>query len=114
MNARQRKQLIEAAIAVRQQAYAPYSQFLVGTVEHISYGLTICAERVAVGTAVAAGQQSYQAIAIASANGCTPCGACRQVLAEFRPDLPILLVNAESGAVAKTTLAKLLPGQFEF
>jgi cytidine deaminase len=128
MNARQRKQLIEAAIAVRQQAYAPYSQFLVGAalltddgdiftgcnVENISYGLTICAERVAVGTAVAAGQQSYQAIAIASANGCTPCGACRQVLAEFRPDLPILLVNAESGAVAKTTLAKLLPGQFEF
>uniref|UniRef100_A0A7C2K2R9 Cytidine deaminase n=1 Tax=Schlesneria paludicola TaxID=360056 RepID=A0A7C2K2R9_9PLAN len=129
MTPKQRQQLVEAAIAARQRAYAPYSQFQVGAalltddgeiflgcnVENVSYGLTICAERVAVGTAVAAGRQSFQAIAIASSNGCTPCGACRQVLVEFRPDLPILLVNVESGgAVVKTSLAKLLPGQFDF
>src|SRR3954470_15696361 len=103
------QQLVQAAIGVRQRAYARYSQFLVGAavlaadgkiysgcnVENSSYGLTICAERAAVFSAVAAGQRQFQMLAIATAGGGTPCGACRQVLAEFAPDLAILLIDVD-------------------
>lgn len=91
--------LVEAAWLVREQAYAPYSQFAVGAalltadgrvftgcnVENISYGLSQCAERVAMGTAVAAGARDFLAIAVVADTGVpvSPCGACRQVLAEF-------------------------------
>lgn len=120
-------QLTAAALAVRQQAYAPYSKFLVGAallaengqiftgcnVENVSYGLTNCAERVALGSAVAAGQRKFTALAIASSGGVTPCGACRQVLAEFAPDLPIYLVDAEGSHMPTLlNLAQLLPGRF--
>src|SRR2546421_10379414 len=94
-----RDTLAQAAIAVRQRAYAQYSDFLVGAailaadgktytgcnVENGSYGLTICAERAAVFSAVAAGQQRFEMLAIATTGGGSPCGACRQVLAEFAP-----------------------------
>ncbi|HUQ71455.1 MAG TPA: cytidine deaminase [Planctomycetaceae bacterium] len=128
MNAADQARLIEAACAVRLQAYAPFSNFLVGAalltvdgeiivgcnVENVSYGLTICAERVAIGTAVASGKREFAAIAIASSIGCTPCGACRQVLSEFCPDLPVYLVNVDGGnTVTELSLAKLLPGRFE-
>lgn len=120
--------LIDAACAVRQNAYAPFSNYLVGAalqtvdgdiivgcnVENVSYGLTNCAERVAVGTAIAAGKREFVAIAIATANGGTPCGACRQVLAEFARDLPVYLVNVEGGGtVMEMSLAQLLPGRFD-
>lgn len=120
--------LIDAACAVRQNAYAPFSNYLVGAalqtvdgdiivgcnVENVSYSLTNCAERVAVGTAVAAGKREFVAIAIATANGGTPCGACRQVLAEFARDLPVYLVNVEGGGtVMEMSLAQLLPGRFD-
>lgn len=120
-------ELIQRAIAARQQAYAPYSRFLVGAalltntneivcganMENASYGLTICAERVAAGTAIAAGYRQFQAIAIATVGQVSPCGACRQVLAEFAPDLPILLVDANQiQPVIETNLAELLPRQF--
>lgn len=123
-----KRQLIDAACAVRKLAYAPYSQFLVGAalltrdhriivgcnVENVSYGLTNCAERVAVGTAVAAGTREFAAIAIASSNGCTPCGACRQVLAEFCADLSVYLVDVDGGrVVTELSLAQLLPGRFD-
>jgi cytidine deaminase len=119
--------LIDAACAARRNAYAPFSQFLVGAalqcasgeivagcnVENASYGLTICAERVAIGTAVAAGHRQFAALAIASSMGCPPCGACRQVLAEFCADLPILLIAVDAGnRVTETTLAELFPGRF--
>lgn len=119
--------LVEAACAVRQNAYAPFSNYLVGAalqtvdgdiimgcnVENVSYGLTNCAERVAVGTAIAAGKREFVAIAIATANGGTPCGACRQVLAEFARDLPVYLVNVDGGrTVTEMSLAQLLPGRF--
>jgi len=121
--------LIRAAIDVRQRAYARYSQFAVGAavltadgsvqvgcnVENSSYGLTICAERVAVFAAVAAGHQRLEMIAIATAGGVTPCGACRQVLAEFNSDLPILLVDvSQPAAVVETNLRDLLPSAFSF
>lgn len=121
--------LVQAALAVRERAYARYSQFRVGAallgadgriftgcnVENASYGLTICAERAAVFCAVAAGQQDFWRLAIASAGGATPCGACRQVLFEFAPDLPILLIDAENpGSVVEANLRDLLPRAFRF
>ena len=122
-----RDQLIRTALEVRQRAYAKYSKFLVGAailaedgtifmgcnVENGSYGLTICAERAAVFAGVAAGQRQFQLLAIATAGGGTPCGACRQVLAEFAKDLTILLVDVEKNdAVEEVSLSDLLPKAF--
>lgn len=119
--------LVAAALAARQRAYAPYSKFQVGAalraaggevfagcnVENASYGLTICAERAAVASAVAAGFRQFDALALALSGGGTPCGACRQVLAEFCPDLPILLIDAdEPSRLTEVRLADLLPGRF--
>src|SRR6478672_12256245 len=117
-------ELVQAAIDVREKAYARYSNFLVGAailaadgriysgcnVENASYGLTICAERAAVFNAVAAGQRQFELLAIATAGGASPCGACRQVLAEFAPELPILLVDVNRPkAVVEVSLKDLLP-----
>src|SRR5580704_2148939 len=128
MTENDRRRLIEAALAVRQRAYAPYSNFQVGAavlaasgrihvgcnVENASYGLTLCAERVALAAAVAAGDVELVALAIASAGGAMPCGACRQFAAELRRDLPIVVVDAaDPGRIIETDLARLLPEQFE-
>jgi cytidine deaminase len=116
--------LVESAKAARSSAHAPYSNFAVGAalecsdgtvftgcnVENLSLGLTICAERVAVGTAVAAGRSDFRRIAIAADTDVpiSPCGACRQVLAEFHPSLQILSANLK-GQIEKFSLAELLP-----
>lgn len=116
--------LIHAALAVRLRAYAPYSHFSVGAalltengdvflgcnVENLSFGLTLCAERSAVVAAVAAGQTRFLALAIVAdtATPISPCGACRQVLAEFAPDLPIVLATV-SGKREEHSLTALLP-----
>lgn len=116
--------LIEQAKAVRQNAYAPYSRFAVGAavlaksgrvycgcnVENLSFGLTICAERNAVFAAVAAGEREFEAIAVVadSREPVTPCGACRQVLAEFGPDLAVCSANLE-GLTFESTIRELLP-----
>ena len=78
--------------------------------ENLSFGLTICAERAAVSAAVAAGERTFSAIAVAadSREPVTPCGACRQVLAEFSPDLPICSSNLE-GSRFEANLSELLP-----
>ena len=82
-------------------------------VENASYGLTQCAERVAVTTAVASGCRALAAIAVATAGGHAPCGACRQVLAEFGSAMRVLLVDADQRQpVRQFTLEELLPGQF--
>ena len=122
-----RQQLILAAQEARAHAYAPYSDFTVGAallttdgrficgcnVENRSLGLTQCAERVAVGNAVVEGYQDFQALAVASRTGVTPCGACRQVLAEFCEDLPILLVQEEPiPQTREVSLQLLLPDRF--
>ena len=126
LNEAEQSRLVECALQAREEAYAPYSGFLVGAaeltnsgevlrgcnVENASYGLTICAERVAVTTAVAAGHRDFQAIAIASTGGVVPCGACRQFLAEFEPDLAILLVDSESRSIELRNLVELLPYPF--
>lgn len=116
--------LIETARLARENAYAPYSRFAVGAalrtkggrvftgcnVENLSFGLTICAERVAVGAAVAAGEREFEALAVVadSREPVTPCGACRQVLAEFSMTLPVCSANLE-GAVYESSIAALLP-----
>ncbi len=118
-------EVVAAAVRIRESAHAPYSRFHVGAallgasgrihagcnVENASYGLTVCAERNAVARAVADGETRFLALAVASGPGVTPCGACRQVLAEFARDLPILLVDAR-GRRRRTSLAVLLPRVF--
>ena len=125
------KDLTSHAIAARQQAYAPYSKFRVGAalrlknghivtganVENCSYGLTICAERTAIGMAVMQGAKpgDIEAIAVAadSPEAIAPCGACRQVLAEFAdPQTPVFLHNVRDQSVEQTTLGELLPMAF--
>ncbi|MBL9079914.1 MAG: cytidine deaminase [Planctomycetes bacterium] len=129
LDPRLRDQLVAAAVAVRAHAYAPASHFHVGAavlaadgrvftgcnVENASYGLTICAERAAVCAAVAAGVRELRAVAVATGldEPATPCGACRQVLAEFGPDMPIVLVG-RGGQRRETTLPVLLPQPFRF
>lgn len=116
--------LLEAAWAVRENAYAPYSDFSVGAAllasdgrvfcgcnsENLSFGLTICAERAAVCAAISAGVREFLAVAIVSHSRepVSPCGACRQVLAEFAPDLEICSSN-QDGVVFRANLAELLP-----
>lgn len=116
--------LLDAARLAREQAYAPYSRFAVGAalrtksgriftgcnVENLSFGLTICAERSAVFSAVAAGERDFTALAVVadSQQPVTPCGACRQVLAEFAPALPVCSANLQ-GAVFESSIAELLP-----
>ncbi len=123
-----RDQLIAAAREVRGRAYAPYSRFTVGAalladdgriytgvnIENASYGLTVCAERNAVGTMAASGGRRVLALAVCTENGVTPCGACRQVLSEFAPDegdIVIWIVDG-AGSVRETTLRALLPDSF--
>ena len=119
------KQLIQHAVTARQKAYAPYSNFTVGSavetqsgevfsgcnVENASIGLTICAERNALAAAVAAGHRDFKQIVVASNSGVMPCGACRQVIWELCGDIPIILVD-EDGHTAQTTSQKLLPSAF--
>lgn len=127
MTSDDKQQLIAASIESRLRGYAPYSSYQVGAailaadgrvftgcnVENASYGMTLCAERVAVASAVAAGAREFSALAVATAGGGTPCGACRQVLAEFCEDLPVLLVDvSREQAVAETMLRQLLPDRF--
>lgn len=122
-----KRDLIVAARAALKQAYAPYSRFRVGAalesrsgrvfvgvnVENASYGLTICAERSAVARAVAEGERKFVRLAIATSTRrfTYPCGACRQVLAEFAPNLPIVLVA--SGRTRQTRLSKLFPNAYK-
>jgi len=117
-------ELLSAARQVRESAYAPYSRFPVGAalrtssgrifcgcnVENLSFGLTVCAERAAVFAAVAAGETKFDAIAVVadSVQPVTPCGACRQVLAEFSSDLKICSANLQ-GQRYETTIGELLP-----
>jgi len=120
--------IIEAAVAAREKAYAPYSNYPVGAavlagsgriysgcnIENASYGLTICAERVALASAIAAGERTFLGLAIAGGDGTPsmPCGACRQFIAEWADeDLPISVVSAQ-GQRLDLTLGDLLPHAF--
>jgi cytidine deaminase len=127
MTEQQIDQLVAAAEAARENAYAPYSGFAVGAavmvddgqvfagcnVENASYGLGVCAERHAVAAAVAAGCRTILGLAVVTAASppAAPCGACRQVLAEFG-DYPVVLANPE-GVREITSVSRLLPSAFD-
>ena len=120
------KELVRFAAEARRHAYAPYSHYRVGAallaasgevftgcnVENASFGLTNCAERTALFKAVSEGHKEFEKIAISLENAGTPCGACRQVLNEFAPELVVLLGDETGKLVAETTLGQLLPSAF--
>jgi len=119
--------LLLAATRARRRAHAPYSRFAVGAallaadgrvflgvnVENASYGLTVCAERVALWKAVSEGAREFVALAVAGPAGrvTSPCGACRQTLAEFAPELRVYW-RASSGTLVRRSLKTLLPEAF--
>jgi len=120
------EELIQRALYARTRAYAPYSGYQVGAavlagdgeviigcnVENAAYPSTICAERVALTAAVAQGRRNFVAIAVATRNGGSPCGACRQVMLELGPEMAVYIAD-ESGAYRTTTVRDLLPDGFD-
>jgi cytidine deaminase len=122
------RELIQKAEKARQNAYAPYSDFKVGAavlsssgkvftganVENVSYGLTLCAERVAVLTAVSSGEKEISTLVVVTdtSPAAKPCGACLQVIREFGPDCEVICANL-SGEVTRYKLTDLLPQPFE-
>ena len=121
-------ELVRAATAVRENAYAPFSKFKVGAaletddgqiivgsnVESASYGLTVCAERVAVWNAISQGKRKIKRIAVvADTEDLTPpCGVCRQIIWEFGGDIPVIFANL-SGKVETVQMKELLPRAFD-
>ena len=124
----EKKELIEAATAVRENAYAPFSSFKVGSaiemedgevidgcnVESASYGLTVCAERVAIWKAISLGKRKIKHIAVvADTEELTPpCGVCRQIIWEFGGDIPVTMANLK-GKVETLQMKDLLPRAFD-
>ncbi len=120
-----REALIRQAAAARERAYAPYSGYKVGAallggsgrvyvgcnVENAVYPLSMCAERVAVFKAVCQGERTFQAIAVVTEKGGTPCGSCRQVLREFGEEILVLIADMD-GHWRESTVADLLPDSF--
>ena len=120
------KELIDAAKKVRKNAHAIYSQYKVGAavltddntiisgcnVESSSYGLTCCAERVALFSAISNGHNKFKALAVITKDGGTPCGACRQVIWDLCGDIPIYIAD-ENGKIDETTSKELLPNAFD-
>lgn len=132
MNKKTLEKAVKSALEVRKNAYAPFSKFAVGAaiitkdgsiftgvnVENSSFGATNCAERTALFSAVTAGKRDFEAIVIASVlNGKAvfPCGICRQVLADFNPEMRVILVNSDTKMIEQDLLlSDIFPGVFEF
>ncbi len=126
LKAEQKKELIESAIHAREWAYAPYSHYAVGAalltasgkvyegvnIENAAFPTTMCAERVAVYKAVSEGEREFTAIAVATENGGSPCGSCRQVLAEFGLQTLIIIADVTGKIHLEGTVEKLLPTAF--
>ena len=122
----QRNELINRALEARRFAYAPYSGYTVGAallsisgeiylgvnIENAAYPTSMCAERTAVFKAVSNGELAFSAIAIATENGGSPCGACRQVLSEFGLETLVLVVDNQGEVTLETTVGNLLPEAF--
>ena len=123
---KERDLLIQSANEIRQWAYAPYSHYAVGAallaasgrvytginIENAAYPSSTCAERVAVFKAVSEGERLFLAIAVVTNNGGSPCGTCRQVLAEFGLETLVIIANQEGKIIQETTVANLLPDSF--
>lgn len=122
----ERRFLVDLANETRRRAYAPYSGYRVGAalrtrsgriytgvnIESAAYPTTMCAERVAVYKAVSEGEQDFEVIAVVTDNGGSPCGGCRQVLAEFGLDTLVIMANGYGRIVRQSTVNDLLPDAF--
>jgi cytidine deaminase len=122
----ERQFLLDLANEARRRAYVPYSNYPVGAalrtksgriftgvnVENAAYPTTMCAERIAIFKAVSEGEREFDVIAVVTPNGGSPCGGCRQVMAEFGLDMIVLIGNGEGRLLQQTTVNELLPGAF--
>ena len=122
----EKQSLIDLANIARQSAYVPYSNYPVGSalrtktgrifigvnIENAAYPQTMCAERVAVFKAVSEGEKEFEAISVVTENGGSPCGGCRQVLAEFGLDTLVLIANRDGKLLKELTVKELLPEAF--
>jgi cytidine deaminase len=122
----ERHALIDLANEARRRAYAPYSNYPVGAalrtksgriytgcnVENAAYPAGICAERVAIFKAVSEGEKEFEVMAVATPNGGSPCGICRQVMAEFGLDTIVLISTGDGRLLQETTVRELLPAAF--
>lgn len=121
-----RQEIIQTAVQARKWAYAPYSGYRVGAavladsgeiydgvnVENAAYPTGMCAERSAIFNAVAQGERKFTAIAVSTENGGSPCGACRQVMAEFGLQIRVFICNDKGELLQETSAGELLPGAF--
>lgn len=122
----EKQSLIDLANTARQRAYVPYSRYPVGAslrtrngriftgvnVENAAYPQTMCAERVAIFKAVSEGEKDFEIISVVTDNGGSPCGGCRQVMAEFGLDTIVLMADGSGKLVKETTVKELLPEAF--
>jgi cytidine deaminase len=126
MTKEEKQSLIDLANEARRRAYVPYSNYPVGSalrtksgrlytgvnVENVAYPQTMCAERIAIFKAVSDGETEFEVISVVTNNGGSPCGGCRQVMAEFGLDTIVLLADGEGKLVKETTVHELLPEAF--
>lgn len=122
----ERQTLIKQAVEIRKRAYVPYSNYPVGAavrtksgkvftgvnIENAAYPQTMCAERVAIFKAVSEGESEFDVIAVVTNNGGSPCGGCRQVMAEFGLDTVVLIADGDGNLHKELTVADLLPEAF--
>jgi cytidine deaminase len=122
----ERQALIDLGNTARQRAYAPYSNYPVGAalrtktgriytgvnVENAAYPQTMCAERVAIFKAISDGEREFEVISVVTDNGGSPCGGCRQVMAEFALDMIVLMADGNGKLIKETTVKELLPEAF--
>ena len=122
----EKQALVDLANAARERAYVPYSHYAVGSslrtksgrlftgvnVENAAYPQTMCAERVAIFKAVSEGEKEFEVITVVTDNGGSPCGGCRQVMAEFGLDTIVILADGQGNIVEEMTVKELLPGAF--
>jgi len=126
VDTQQRDHLLNQARLVRSNAYVPYSHYAVGAalltaagkvytgvnIENAAYPMTVCGERTAIFKAVSEGEKEFVAIAVVTENGGAPCGACRQVMAEFAPDMQVFIAREDGTLDLETTVRDLLPSFF--
>ena len=122
-----KKAIIDHTINAQKNAIAPYSNYLVGAaletsdgtvvygcnVESKAYPTTLCAERVAIFSAISSGHKEFKWLSVATKDGAYPCGSCRQIIAEYLGDAPIFVINSRTISILKTSIEKLLPHPFK-
>ena len=126
LTGQEKQALVDLANTARERAYVPYSKYPVGSslrtksgriftgvnIENAAYPQTMCAERVAMFKAVSEGEKDFEVITVVTDNGGSPCGGCRQVMAEFGLDTIVILADGQGNIVEEMTVKKLLPGAF--